>query len=216
LTFSTKSDILRSDLSSLFQGVVDRMPISNFFVRLLLKQARATKDYDEDTIDMFRYGMQAVFWEIEKLAYFFVIFWFLGYHTHFLVATLVIFTIRFFAGGVHVESVWLCFSLTLLSYIGTFFVLPNLIPFNGMSIFIIALFSIMMTFIATPVRSAKREKIEKKVYDKPKKWLATIFTLIWFIVVWMNQAHIFAPVVMWTIFLQNVQMFIGYWKKRRR
>ena len=192
------------------------MPISNFFVGLLLKQARATNDYDEDTIDMFRYGLQAVLWEIEKLAYFFVIFWLLGYHTQFLMATFVIITIRFLAGGIHVESVWLCFTLTLLSYGSTFFILSHLIPLTGVSIVIIALFSIVMTFIATPVRSAKREKIEKKAYDKPKKWLATIFTFIWFIVVWMNQEHIFAPVVMWTIFLQNVQMFIGYWRKRRR
>jgi len=192
------------------------MPISNVVISLLLKQAHATDDYDEDTIDMFRYGLQAVLWEIEKLAYFFVIFWLLGYHTHFLVATLVIFTTRLFAGGIHVKSVWLCFGLTLLSYISAIFILPHLIPLHVVSLFIVALFSIMMTFIATPVRSAKREKVEKKAYDKPRKWLATIFTLIWLIIVWMNQNHMFAHAIMWTIFLQNVQMFIGYWKKRRR
>jgi len=192
------------------------MPISNVFIRLLLKRVHATNDYDEDTIDMFRYGLQAVLWEIEKLTYFFMIFWLLGYHIHFLMTTLVIFTIRFLAGGLHVKSVWLCFGLTLLSYISAIFIFPHFIPLNVVSFFSVALFSIFMTFIATPVRSAKREKIEKKAYDKPKKWLATIFTLIWFIVVWMNQDHIFAHAIMWTIFLQNVQMFIGYWRKRRR
>ena len=190
------------------------MPISNFFVKLLLRQAREANEYDEETIDMFRYGLETVFWELEKLVYFFLIFWLLSYELHFLMATLVILTTRPFAGGVHVESIWKCFALTGLSYASTFFILPNLIPLNHLSLLLVAAFSIIMTFVATPVRSAKREKIEKKEYDKPRKWLATMLTMVWLGFAFYNQGHFFATVVVWTLFLQNIQMLIGYWRKR--
>ena len=50
------------------------MTISIFSVRSLLKQAREANEYDEETIDMFRYGLETVFWELEKLIYFLLAF----------------------------------------------------------------------------------------------------------------------------------------------
>jgi len=185
------------------------MPIANFFIIRILNHIRKETEYDEDDIDMMRYSLQAILWEVEKTIYLFLLFLALGFHWQFLACLVAIMTIRPTAGGFHSSTVWGCFFWTLLGFLLAFFVLP-MIPFDDITILIVGLFSIITTFIATPVRSKQMDKIADKSKDKQKKYKATIITILWFIVIFFKQDFFLTQFVMWIIFLQSVQLIIEF------
>jgi len=188
------------------------MPIANFFIVRILNHIRKETEHNEDEIDMMRFSLQAILWEIEKTIYLFLIFLALGFHWHFLACLVAIMTIRPTAGGFHSSTVWGCFFWTLLGFVLAFFVLP-LIPLNNITVALIGLYSIITTFIATPVRSKQMEKIADKSKDKQKKYKATIITIIWFTLVFINQDFFLIESIMWIILLQNIQLITEYMRK---
>jgi len=185
------------------------MPIANFFIIRILNHIRKETEYDEDDIDMMRYSLQAILWEIEKTIYLFLLFLALGYQWHFLASLLAIMTIRPTAGGFHSSTVWGCFFWTLLGFVLAFFILP-FIPFGNITMVLVGLFSVIVTFIATPVRSKQMDRIADKSKDKQKKYKATIVTIIWFVLIFTNQNFFLTETVMWIIFLQSLQLIIEY------
>ncbi|MCL1990809.1 MAG: accessory gene regulator B family protein [Defluviitaleaceae bacterium] len=191
------------------------MPIANFFIVRILNYIRVETDYDEDDVDMMRYSLQAILWEIEKTLYLLLLFIALGYQWHFFATLFALITIRPTAGGFHSSTVWGCFAWTLLGFVLAFFVLP-LIPFNQLTIGIVALFSIVVTFIGTPVRSKQMEKIADPSKDTQKKYKATLITTIWFMLIFFVPAvqNLFViEAVMWIIFLQSLQLIIEYGRR---
>jgi len=176
-------------------------------IKRLLKSIRDLDHYSEEDVDVARYGFEAVFWEIEKNLYFFLIFLLLGYSIEWLFSLAVIVLIRFFAGGVHVKSVWGCFFLTLLSFIAPILVFPIIVPTNNISIVLVSLFSFLMLILAAPVIPENRKKLVDTSKSPRKKLIAILVTLIWFGFIFSYQHHLLASIAMWTIFLQNVQLF---------
>lgn len=189
------------------------MPIADFFIVRILNSIRVETDYDEDDIDMMRYSLQAILWEIEKTVYMVIIFTLLGHHWPFFAAMFAVMTIRPNAGGFHSSTVWGCFGWTMLGFSLAIFVLPH-IPLNDLTVLLVALFSLVTTFIATPVRSLQKERIADKSKDGQKKFKATAVTVIWFVVLFLNQTNFLAPAVLWIIFLQNLQLLIEYVKRK--
>jgi len=185
------------------------MPIANFFIPRLLDYFRRETEYGEDDIDMMRYSLQAILWEVEKTIYLLLLFLALGFHWHFLACLVAIMTIRPSAGGFHASTPWQCFFWTLLGFVLAFFILP-LIPFLSITVVLVGIFSIIVTFTATPVRSKQIERIADTSKDKEKKYKATIITIIWFLLIFTKQDFFLTPFVMWIIFLQNIQLLIEY------
>ena len=188
------------------------MPIANFFIVRILNQIRTETEYDEDDIDMMRFSLQAILWEVEKTLYLLLLFIILGFQWHFLACLAAIMTIRPTAGGFHSSTVWGCFFWTLFGFVLALFVLP-LIPLTNIIIILVAIVSIVITFIATPVRSKQMERIADPSKDTQKKYTATIITIAWFIFIFFVQDFFVIEAVMWIIFLQNVQLIIEYVRK---
>jgi accessory gene regulator B len=189
------------------------MPIADFFIIRILDSIRRETDYDEDDVDMMRYSLQAILWEIEKTIYLFIIFTLLSHQWQLLAAMFAVMTIRPYAGGFHSSTAWGCFWWTLFGFLLAIFALPH-VPLTNLLLLIVALFSIVTTFIATPIRTLQKERIADKSKDGKKKFKATIITIIWFIILFLNQTNALAPVVVWTIFLQNFQLLIEYLKRK--
>ena len=57
------------------------------------------------------------------------------------------------------------------------------------------------------------ERIADTSKDKLKKYKATIITVAWFILIFIYQDFFLTEVVVWIIFLQNVQLIIEYMRK---
>lgn len=191
------------------------MPIANFFIVRILDYIRKETDHNEDDIDMMRYSLQAILWELEKTIYLAILFISFGYGWHFLIAMFVLLTVRPDAGGFHSSTVWGCFFWTLLGFSLAIIILPWFLPINHLSIALVGGFSLATTYTAAPLRSKQMERIVKKDKDQKKKITVTLVTLIWFLVLFRFQGHFLAPTVLWAIFLQNFQLLIE-WLKRRK
>jgi len=183
------------------------MPISNFIIKRLLRSIRNLDEYSEEDIDVARYGFEALLWEIEKNVYFFVIFFILGYPSEWLFSLFVIASVRFFAGGAHVKSVWGCFFLTLLSLLAPIFAFPLIIPTNPISIALVGLFSLLMLVLMAPLIPENRRKLVDASKHPVKKRTAICITVMWLGIIFYYQSHPLATIALWTIFLQNVQLF---------
>jgi len=190
------------------------MPISNFFIIRILGRIRRETDHDEDDIDMMRFSLQAVLWELEKTAYLAVVFIVLGYGWNFLIALVVLLTVRPNAGGFHSSTVWGCFFWTLLGFALAIIVLPRILSINALSIAFVGGFSLATTYVASPLRSKQMERIAKKDKDKQKKITVTLMTFVWFLMLFRFQEYFLAPTVLWVLFLQNFQLLIE-WLKRK-
>jgi len=185
------------------------MPIANFFIARILKAYRELNYYDEDDVDVIRYGLEAFLWEIEKFIYMAVIFAVLGFWWQFVACAVVVMTVRPMAGGYHATTAWRCFWITLFGFTMAIVVLP-LITLNNAFIAVLGMFSITSTLIAAPTRSEQMEAIANKDKDKLKKSIAAVVTVIWFVVLFIHQAHFLAATVIWAIFLQNLQLIITW------
>ena len=190
------------------------MPISNIIIKQMLNQIRKVTEHDEDDIDMMRFSMEAVLWEIEKLSYLLLIFLALGFHLQFFAAMLAVITIRPGAGGFHASNPIGCLLWTLFGFALAIFALP-LIPLNNVIIIAAGIFSIAATFVAAPIRSMQMERIADKSKDKHKKYITTVITLGWFVLIFLNQDFFLTEAVMWVIFLLNVQLLIEYGRRRK-
>ena len=93
-----------------------------------------------------------------------------------------------------------------------------LIPINTTIVILAGLFSVLVTLTAAPVRSLQMEKIADKSKDKRKKYIVTVITIIWFFIiflgVFLDRNLFLTEVIMWTIFLQNVQLLIEYLRRK--
>ena len=188
------------------------MPIANYFIVRILNRIRIETEYDEDDVDMMRYSLEAILWEIEKTIYLLLIFILLGAPWQFLTAIVAIMTIRPTAGGFHSSTAWGCFFWTLFGLLLGIFVLP-LIPLMNITVILVGAFSLLATYIATPVRSKQMESVADTSKDKQKKHRATLITVVWFIVIFFSQDFFLTEVAMWIIFLQNLQLIIEYARK---
>lgn len=189
------------------------MPIADFFIVRILNYIRRETEHDEDEIDMMRYSLQAILWEIEKTIYLLIIFIVLGFGWEILAAMVSVMTIRPTAGGFHSSTVWGCFFWTLLGFSLALLVLPN-IPLVNVTVVAVGLFSLVTTYIATPTRSKQMRAIADTSKDGQKKIKATAITLLWFVVLFFNQGNFLAPAVLWIIFLQNLQLLIEFLKQK--
>ena len=189
------------------------MPISDFLIIRILNYIRQETKRDEDDVDMMRFSLEAILWEIEKIIYIFLIFLIFGLHWYFLATLIVLLSIRTFAGGFHASTPWRCFFWTLLGFGLAFFVLP-LLPTSDVMVVLVGLFSVVATLIAAPVRSLQMEEIADKSKDKYKKYTAITITIFWFVIIFISQSYFLAIAAMWVIFLQNTQLLIEYYRRK--
>ena len=185
------------------------MPIANFFITRILKAYRDLNHYDEDDIDMIRYGLQASLWEIEKLLYMVIIFIALGHGWQFAISAIALISVRVMAGGYHASTAWRCFWWTFFGFVLALLVLP-MMGVNNIMIVALGVFCLGATFVAAPLRSKQMDSIANKDKDKQKKLVALIITAIWFIVLFTYQEHLPVAPIMWAISLQNLQLIITW------
>jgi accessory gene regulator B len=191
------------------------MPISNILIyRILLKNIRDLNHYDEDDLDMIRYGLEAILWEIEKFIYLIIIFSFMGQGIPFLIILAILMSAKPFTGGLHVDSVWGCFFLTWLTFILALIILPYIVTINNNIIIITGIFSVTTTWLIAPVRTLKKERIAKKEKDPMYRILGTIITATWFIIFFFYQEHRLAAPSLWLLFIQNIQMIAVLWQRK--
>ena len=189
------------------------MPISDFLIRKILNQIRSLNQYNEDDIDMMRYSLQSILWEIEKVIIIFLVFFLFGYQNYFLLTLIVLMSIRVLAGGYHSKTSLSCLLITFLGFFLAIIILPW-IPLNNLAIMVLSIFSLIVTLLAAPIRSIEKDAIQSKDRDSQKKITAFIITSIWLILIFFNKTNIYAFSALWIIVLQNAQLLFEYLRRR--
>ena len=189
------------------------MPISNLFIPRILNWFQQDTDYSDDDIDDMRYVLRAFLWELEKTVYFTIIFLLLGLGWHILVAMFAVLTIRPLSGGFHSDSPWRCFWWTLLGFVLAIIVLPH-IPMSNTVFAFVAVFSVAVIFIGSPIYIEELESFVDRRKDKSKKIKVTTITILWVVILFFKQHHFLAPAIIWIIFLQAFQLGYEYLKRK--
>ena len=190
------------------------MPLSNFLIAKILKQIRLLDLYDEDDIDMIRYSLQAILWEIEKIIILLLLFTWMGRPDYFLITLLAVISIRMIAGGYHSQTSLNCLIITFIGFFLAIIALP-LIPLNNFGLFALFGFSLLVTWLAAPIRSIEKEAIQNTEKDRQKKITATIITSIWFFGIAIYKMHPYAHPILWIIVLQNAQLLFEYIRRKK-
>lgn len=189
-----------------------QVPVSNFFISRILNRIRLLNQYDEDDIDMMRYSLQAILWEVEKVIIMFLLFALIESADYFMTTLVVLISIRSVAGGYHSQTAFRCLLVTLMGFFLAIVVLP-LIHLNTLGIVALTGFCLWVSMLAAPMRTKEKEAIHNKDKDMHKKIYVLVITSIWIAFVFIKM-HTYAFPVLWIIVLQNAQLLFEYRKRK--
>lgn len=190
------------------------MPISNYFISKILNRVRLLNHYDEDDIDVIRYSLEAILWEIEKMLILFIVFLLLGYIDYFLFILLVIISIRPISGGFHSETALGCLTISFLWIFLSIVVLP-MIPMNTIAFIILGSVSLLITIYHAPMKSLERASIENTDHNLQKKIFVFIASALWLVWVYFSGS-VYAISAFWIIILHNTQLLLEYFRRKRK
>lgn len=189
------------------------MPVSNFFISRILNRIRLLNQYDEDDIDMMRYSLEAILWEVEKVIIMFLLFTLMGCADYFMITLVVLISIRSVAGGYHSQTAFRCLLVTLMGFFLAIVVLP-FIHLNTLGIVALTGFCLWVSMLAAPMRTKEKEAIHNKDKDMHKKIYVLVITSIWIVSVFIKMPTYAFP-VLWIIVLQNAQLLFEYMKRKK-
>ncbi|MDR1700640.1 MAG: accessory gene regulator B family protein [Lachnoclostridium sp.] len=188
------------------------MPISNLLIKNILGRIRSMNEYDEDDIDMMRYSLQSILWEVEKIIILLILFSLMGKTFISLVSMFALMSIRTNAGGYHSKSSLTCFLSTFFIFFFAIIVLP-LIPLNTLGLLSVCGISFLITAVLAPIPSKERESLIK-MKRSTAKVLALIMVVVWSVVVFIFPESIYSKPILWSVFLQNAQLLFEYIRRK--
>lgn len=191
------------------------MLISNFLISKILNQIRLLKHYEEDDIDVIRYSLEAILWEIEKIIILLVVFTLLGKIDYFLIACFTMMSIRTTAGGYHANTALGCLTISFIIFFLAIILLPQ-ISINQSYILIFAIFSLFVIFLAAPMPSIKRLGVQKNDKILLRKMISFTITLSWFILIFIYKDNTYVHPILWVNVLLNIQLLLEYIRRKRK
>lgn len=191
------------------------MLISNFITRIILNRFRRLNHFEESDIDVIRYSLESVLWEVEKTVLLFIAFAIIGYYSIFLITLIAMISIRTFAGGYHSESSLVCLIISYAGFFLSIFILPKL-NLSDFSILVLSIFSLVVSLCLAPMGSLERQSMQKAEKHGFVKGLVIVVTLCWLIFIYLNRNQSYVIPILWIIVLQNIQLVFEYIRRERK
>lgn len=163
--------------------------------------------YDDNEIAKIKYSLEAFLYEFEKLVILLIIFSLLGKTHEFIISTIVLFTIRPIAGGLHFSKFINCFLFTLIFFVLAIIILP-LIPLKKTTIIIILFVSLIINYLFSPISSKNRPNKDYKTNTKFKLLSSIIILVHSTIILYFKNINVLSCYI-WIIALQSVQLIIS-------
>lgn len=167
-------------------------------------------EFSDAKVDTMRYVARCMVGEVEKFIIMLAIFWLFSYQNHYLIASLVLLTVRPTAGGFHSNSALGCLLWTMSGFALSILAFPKLIPLNTITLFIVAMFCIIVNVMIAPLMSKQHEKRLDVTKNKRKKIILVLIHLLWFSLVFLASDYGVAPGIMWILFFQSCQLLVEY------
>lgn len=164
----------------------------------------------ETDIEKMTYGLHVILGECTKLIILGVFFLIFDRFLEFILAFIILVSIRTHSGGLHFYTWTKCFLFSFTFFVLAILVLPRFTFLNqiGFFIFFVALSSII-TAIYAP-KTSKYRPLTKRKYILKSKFLALLFTFIWFtlLFIFFLDSTLFS-IGIWIITLQNTQLLLS-------
>lgn len=173
-----------------------------------------SEKYSDYEIAKIRYAIISVLSESSKFLFMLLIFSLMGRTKEFLVALIVLLSIRNFTGGIHLKHYisCLCFSIGFLALI-LLFASTFRIP-ESMQAIIMEL-GIMLVYWIGPISSDSRPEPSKK--QKFNYKLIACFILLFYICLFLFTEKLpYQNLIFWVIFFQIMQLCVAKIIKKRR
>lgn len=163
--------------------------------------------YDDDEIAKIKYSLEVFLYDFEKLLILFIIFFQINKSKEFVLCTLVLISIRTFAGGMHFNTFRHCFLASLLIFVLSIVILP-MIPLNLLLVSIILLVSFIINVIYSPITSIHRPKKT----DKTKnifRFVSSLIILMHSINILLLNRQSYLNCYIWIIAIQSIQLIFA-------
>jgi len=172
----------------------------------MLNYAEQNFQFSRFELAKLKYMLELIILNIGEMLLFAVIFIFLGRGTEFLVASIVLLSVRSFAGGFHLAKFRYCVLLSFIIFWAVIMVLPAIDITQGL-MEILLIISIVINVVLAPV--SKRKSGQSPKSRAIFKCLSTAIILVYAILLLRFRESPFVAIAMWTIFIQSIQLIIG-------
>ena len=165
---------------------------------------------DEIKIIKIKYGFEIIKNESIKLVILLIIFLCVGMVPEFIFASFVLLPMRFFAGGLHMNSNITCFLFSLGFFLLAIFVSPLVLMNQILAVSLLSLSAIIIVFLS-PIASQKRPISTKERYKflKRNACVLTIIEFIVLLIILRMMPYNFFLIGVWIFCLQAVQMIVS-------
>ena len=134
--------------------------------------------------------------------------------TEFLVAALVLCTLRHNMGGIHFRQYWSCFGFSL-AFFAIVAVMAKFCPVNLIVQIITICLCILITFLIGPVQSSTRPPIDKKHFVRYRN-TACIIMAVCMVLFICIKSFTYRDLIYWVIFFQTLQLIAAKIYERRK
>lgn len=173
---------------------------NNWLVERYLRSCDLLSEFDRERIE---YSMKMLLNETEKIGILTILFWLAGKLNIFILAFIVLMSLRIFVGGMHFSTRARCFLFTLL-FFSLIVVLSNIVFINRVIGLLICGLALLNIVLCAPLSSRHRILVLERGKDKLKK-CAVITLLIWTVLsATLNEK--LSNVIVWTVTMQQFEI----------
>ncbi|MBP3340031.1 MAG: accessory gene regulator B family protein [Lachnospiraceae bacterium] len=170
--------------------------------------------YSDYEIELIKYFFKMMCCELSKFIFMGVFFIYIDLFLEYVVATIVLMSIRTMIGGLHCKTYAGCFCFTFAFFIASVVYLP-MIPVSKLLVLICLLVCIIISNYIGPITSVYRKTPTGIVIRNSKIHVSTI-VFAYCILVYIMPLNQYIEVGFWVIIAQTIQLMVAYILKKRR
>ncbi len=177
--------------------------VSNSIANYLAKQ----NNLEKNELEKINYVLKVIISDISKLIILLGLFALMNSFKPLVFATITLWLIRTFTGGIHLKSYFSCLGFSF-GFFASVILLNNNMPLNSYLLSILFITNITLILLFSPMKSATRPTVPKR-----KKLVFRIISVLVIIVhfvgvMFFNESPYF-NISIWVITLQSFQIIIG-------
>lgn len=170
--------------------------------------------YTDFQISQIRYALLSILSEISKLFIMGLFFYFTGNLVSYLLAAVVLCTLRTATGGLHYKHYWSCLIMSFLFFFTGVMILPAF-PLPDYIHLALLCLCILLNYKYAPIVSSYRP-IPDGVLIKKAKTQSFLIISLYAILIFIIPQNPYLPVGSWIIILQSLQLLAANLLERRR
>lgn len=172
------------------------------FLNNSMRLINSKYDYDSDTKDRLKYGLETIYITITKLSVIFGVSLIFGLFKETLVFCLFINGLRTFAYGIHAKKSWQCYISSLFAFVFMPYIF-TLISISFNQKIIISIICLVSLFIFAPADTHKRPIINKKQRFKLKIF-SILVCLLYISIIFVCKNELLNNLIILAMITENI------------